>query len=379
MAETNGKPQRSEGISMAEIVKRDRKKRQILNRDYAKPRIKVADPTNEKRTYRCCMCGHEYNTQKGNFLSGGKSVLWKGNGGYVPFCRSCCDLLMESMISFYSGNEEHAMRRMCSIFDWYYSETAASASRAVLLATKSYLGTYASKMNIAQVANKGTSFCDTLLDEYDESERITDISQVDDIQPNDEDGFIVTREMIRTWGKGFTPDQYQFLEEEYADWTTKNICKTKAQEELFRNIALAQLDVRIARESGGKVTDAQKALQDLMNSANILPKQNSDNILADTQTFGTLLKKYEDTDPIPEPDERWRDVDGIRRYMNTWFRGGLGKALKLNNENTALYEEATKEMDRYTVSPTNIRASEVANDASIFDQNAADKGGDSNE
>ena len=152
--------------------------------------------------------------------------------------------------------------------------------------------------------------------------------------------------MIRTWGKGFTPDQYQFLEEEYKDWTTKNVCKTKAQEELFRNIVLAQLDVRIARQSGGDVSKAQKALQDLMNSANILPKQNSDNILADTQTFGTLLKKFEETRPLPEPDPAWRDVDGIRRYVDTWFYGHLSKALGIKNDNAAQYAE---EVSKYTV------------------------------
>lgn len=378
MAE-KGKRGRPEGGNLVENVRLNRKKRKVLNHDYAKPRIKVADPTNEKRTYRCCMCGHEYNTQRGNFFSGGKSVLWKGNGGYVPFCRSCSEMLMDSMVSFYSGNEEHALRHMCAIFDWYYSEDASAMALSAAQVSKSHLSLYPSKMNIFQVAAKGTTFFDTLLDEAEENEKILDICQVDDSPSDDESDFTVTREMVRVWGKGFTPDQYQFLEEEYTDWVTKNVCKTKAQEELFRNIALAQLDVRIARENGGKVTDAQKALQDLMNSANILPKQNSDNILADTQTFGTLLKRYEDTDPIPEPDERWRDVDGIRRYVNTWFRGGLAKALKINNENTALYEDATREMERYTVHPTNIRASEVTNDASIFDQGETDKGGDSYE
>ena len=378
MAE-KGKRGRPEGGNLVENVRLNRKKRKVLNHDYAKPRIKVADPTNEKRTYRCCMCGHEYNTQRGNFFSGGKSVLWKGNGGYVPFCRSCSEMLMDSMVSFYSGNEEHALRHMCAIFDWYYSEDASAMALSAAQVSKSHLSLYPSKMNIFQVAAKGTTFFDTLLDEAEENEKILDICQVDDSPSDDESDFTVTREMVRVWGKGFTPDQYQFLEEEYTDWVTKNVCKTKAQEELFRNIALAQLDVRIARENGGKVTDAQKALQDLMNSANILPKQNSDNILADTQTFGTLLKRYEDTDPIPEPDERWRDVDGIRRYVNTWFRGGLAKALKINNENTALYEDATREMERYTVYPTNIRASEVTNDASIFDQGETDKGGDSYE
>ena len=238
----------------------------------------------------------------------------------------------------------------------------------------SRVGIYPSKMYTRPSAIHGETFLDTIREEVEERNSLSDLTLVPDNLCEDESEFTVTREMIRTWGKGFTQDQYQFLEEEYEEWITKNVCKTKSQEELFRNIALAQLDVRIARQNGGKVTDSLKALQDLMNSANILPKQNSDNILADTQTFGTLLKKYEETDPIPEPDERWRDVDGIRRYMNTWFRGGLAKALKINNENTALYDEAVDEMQRYTVQPAAISAAENVNDSSIFDQISNDEG-----
>ena len=46
-----------------------------VNPDYVPPKIRVKEPDNEVRKYRCCMCGHEYTTQKGNFLIGGKSLL----------------------------------------------------------------------------------------------------------------------------------------------------------------------------------------------------------------------------------------------------------------------------------------------------------------
>lgn len=369
---------RPEGGNVTENVRLNIRKNIRVNNEYTRPRIRMADPTNEARKYRCCMCGHEYKTQKGNFLSGGKSLLWKGNGGYLPFCKSCCDILMESLTSFYSGNEEHALRHLCTMFDWYYSETASAMTLAQVHATGSRVALYPSKMCTRQVSLEGETFLDTLRNQADFEELITDFDQIDESEAESEDEFVVTRQMVRTWGKGFTPDQYQFLEEEYESWITRNICKTKAQEELFRNIALAQLDVRIARQNGGKVNDAQKALQDLMNSANILPKQTSDNVLADTQTFGTLLKKFEETSPVPEPDERWKDVDGIRRYMNTWFRGGLAKALKIHNENTELYDEAVEEMQKYTVQPVALSDSNAVNDASIFEQ-SANESGDGNE
>ena len=378
MTEKKSRAGKPIGGSIPESVRINRRKPIKINDDYMPPTIRLKPPDNEERKYYCCMCGHNYSKQKGNFPSGGKSLLWKGNNGYLPFCRSCVEILMQSLTSFYSGNEEHALRHLCSLFDWCYNDTASSMTLAVEAhSDNTRIGIYPSKMAMRPSAAHGETFIDTIREEVEEYNSISDFTLVDEDEENEENDFVVTREMVRTWGKGFTPDQYQFLEEEYNEWITKNVCKTKSQEELFRNIALAQLDVRIARQTGGKVTDSLKALQDLMNSANILPKQNSDNILADTQTFGTLLKKFEETAPIPEPAEEWKDVDGIRRYMNTWFRGGLAKALKINNENTALYDEAVEEMQRYTVQPVAVSATESANDSSIFDQNGGDEGGDS--
>ena len=379
MVEKKSRAGKPEGGSIPESVRINRHKPIRINSEYIPPNIRLKPPDNEKRKYYCCMCGNDYPRQKGNFPSGGKSLLWRGNNGYLPFCRSCTDILMQTMVSFYDGNEEHALRHLCSIFDWCYNDTASAMTLASEAhTTNSRIGLYPSKMAMRPSAMHGETFLDTIREEVEQHNSFTDLSLVAPEEDIDENDFTVTREMIRTWGKGFTPDQYQFLEEEYQEWITKNVCKTKSQEELFRNIALAQLDVRIARQNGGKVTESLKALQDLMNSANILPKQNSDNILADTQTFGTLLKKFEETEPIPEPDERWKDVDGIRRYMNTWFRGGLAKALKINNENAALYDEAVEEMQRYTVEPVTVSSDEGSNDASIFDQNG-NEGGDENE
>lgn len=358
-------------------VRADARKCVKTNKDYVKADIRMRAPTNDKkRKYYCCSCGKDYVTQKGNFYACTRSPLWKGNNGYVPICKSCSEAFYESLISFYSGNEEHALKHMCATYDWYYNEDASIMTKAQAHIGTPRISMYPSKSGTAQVARKGATYLDTVRDDEERFQKTSNILVKEELNETEdktgEDEFEVTKAMVRTWGAGFSPSQYQFLEEEYADWISKNVCKTKAQEELFHNIALAQLDVRVARQNGGDVPKAQRALQDLMNSANILPKQNSDNVLADTQTFGTLLKKYEENDPIPEPDDRWRDVDGIRKYMNTWFRGGLAKALKIENENTRLYDEAVEEYKRYTVEPKYSEEQGSTNDVSIFDADKQD-------
>lgn len=336
-----------DGQSFAKSVSISRRKPIQIAHDFTLPKVRVRPADTDVEVYRCCMCGKGYPKQRGNFPVAGKSMLWKGNNSFLPFCKTCVEILMKTLTDFYNGNEEHALRHLCCIFDWCYNETASVMS--VTSAAHNGMDralSYSTKMGTTPSRSRGDTFLDTIRAEVEERDSINDDSLLPDGDEEKTSEFVVTKEMIRAWGKGFTADQYEYLEEQYQDWVTKNVCKTKAQEELFRNISLAQLDVRITRQKGGKVAEAQKILQDLMNSANILPKQNSDNILAETQTFGTLLKKIEETRPLPEPDPMWEDVDGIKQYVDTWFYGHLSKALGVKNDCADEYE---KEIRKYTV------------------------------
>lgn len=361
---TRGRP---EGGNIAEKIRRERRKKIVTDPDFNMPRFKVKEFDNTEQKFRCCMCGSAYSTQRGNFLTNNKSPLWRGNNGYLPICKACCDTMMKTLTVFYSGNEEHALRHMCAMFDWYYNETASGMTCGQgLKEGQSRISFYPSKVCTSQVAKYGSTFLDTIKDEELEDTGLTHDEETVNGESGDE-GFKVTPKMIRTWGRGLKSEHYQFLEEEYADWTAKNVCNTKSQEEIYRNIALAQLDIRIAREKGNKTSDAQEALQKLMNSANILPKQTSDNPFAETQTFGTMLKKFEETRPLPEPDPAWKDVDGIRRYIDTWFYGHLSKALGVKNENAAKYAE---EVEKYTVDrPNDEQLQQESELLDLLDQN----------
>lgn len=363
-----GTPGRPEGGNLQKKVALDNRKPVRVDPEYTPLSVRYTPLPSKTKSFRCCMCGSEWTTQTGHFLSGGKSPLWKANNGYLPFCKSCCESLMENLTSFYCGNEEHALRHLCQIFDWFYDESASAMTLAQVKSGNCRLNLYPSKVCTRQVARYGETYLDTVKRDVEDSKMIKEADNESAISEEDDDDFVVTRDMITIWGAGFTKDQYRYLENEYKDWIARNVCNTKSQEEIYRNIVLAQLDIRTARERGGKVSEAQKALQDLMNSANILPKQTADNIIADTQTFATLLKKYEETDPLPEPDERWKDVDNIRKYMNTWFRGGLAKALKINGiDNVRLYDEAVEEMEKYTVHPNRNNSGTQMPDSSIFE------------
>ena len=61
-------------------------------------------------------------------------------------------------------------------------------------------------------------------------------------------------------------------------------------------------------------------------------------MLLNRLTFGTLIKKWENEEPIPEPDPEWADVDGIGKYIRIWFLGHLCKMLGIENEFSKEYE-----------------------------------------
>lgn len=82
-----------------------------------------------------------------------------------------------------------------------------------------------------------------------------------------------------------------------------------------------------------------------MGSAQIKPNQTNDNALAETNTFGTLIQKQEEEEPIPEPSPEWQDVDGIGKYFRVWV---LGTLLKMFNLKNPYQDEFDEEFEQYT-------------------------------
>jgi hypothetical protein len=91
-----------------------------------------------------------------------------------------------------------------------------------------------------------------------------------------------------------------------------------------------------------------KMFNDLLGAANLKPSQNSDNALIDQNTFGTLIRRIENERPICEPLEEWKDVDGIERYIDTYFLGHLCNLVHVKNDNSEKY---LREMEKNTVTP----------------------------
>ena len=310
---------------------------------------------NDKKVYTCSCCGSEYGELNKNF-SPTNLPLFKGTG-YYPVCKKCMDQFFIEMTEIYSGNEEQAIKYICQMTGVYFNPSPLGASRKISQ-HRSRLSTYISKVQINPWIGK--TYIDTLKDEF-EIEGNNVIETFEDVK----DSKNTKLKTVKFFGTGFTDDDYQFLEDEYKDWTTRHECSTKSQEEVFKQICYAQLDILKAKRENQPTKDLTRTFQDLLATANLQPKQTRDNTLAEQNTFGTLIRKWENERPIPEPDDEWKDVDGIAKYITVYFLGHLCKMMGIKNSYSRMYEA---EMAKYKVEKPEYEDDDEALFDAVFSQ-----------
>ena len=136
----------------------------------------------------------------------------------------------------------------------------------------------------------------------------------------------------------YSNEDLMFLENEYQDWVSRYPCENKGQEVLYKQICFIELNIDKAQKEGKDTKDLLKSLQDVMSSLQIKPSQNNSNALTEAKTFGQLIAKWETDRPIPEPDDDFKDVDGISEYVDVFMRGHLAKMMGLKNGYSEKYD-----------------------------------------
>ena len=160
------------------------------------------------------------------------------------------------------------------------------------------------------------------------------------------------KEIMKIFGSGFTIDDYLYLQDQYDDWKSRTQVDSKSQETYIIQICFKQLEIWKAQKSDKDTDKLIKSLNDLMNGANLQPRQNVGNAATDSLTFGQLIEKWELEKPIPEPLNEFKDPDHIGKFLRVWFKGSLMRALGLDGGYSKEYDDYVAQ---YTVEkPTNI-------------------------
>ena len=165
---------------------------------------------------------------------------------------------------------------------------------------------------------------------------------IDDIENNSEENTRIVQKTIKSakkrFGNNYSNEELMYLETEYQDWINRYPCENKGQEVLYKQICFIELNIDKAQKEGKDTKDLLKSLQDVMSSLQIKPSQNNSNALTEAKTFGQLIAKWETEKPIPEPDEDFKDVDGISDFVDIFMRGHLAKMMGLKNGYSEKYD-----------------------------------------
>ena len=300
------------------------------------------DKRTKKEKFVCFYCGNEY--VETNYYNSNSEFF--SNIGKIPYCKQCIEKFYQKFYEKYTNEgclcpERKAIKRLCMIFDIYYKEDVYNSAMNKIKESNiniSPMGQYMKTIQLSQYNRKKETYENTITQEEQEnfSNSFNDVS----------DSRKVDEATIKFFGVGFTDEDYEFLREQYDDWTARHECNTKAQEEVFKRICFKQLEILKATRRGEDTKNLDDTFQKLLDTAKLQPKQNSGDTTADNQTFGTLIDKWENERPLPEIDEELRDVDKIGIYLDVFFKGHLAKMMGLKNGHSRLYSNYMK---KYTV------------------------------
>lgn len=281
---------------------------------------------------RCPRCGDTSRDILSDFYASPSPMFIYANA--IPLCKSCINEVYHIYITKYH-DEKFAIRLLCANFDIYYDDDIASD--VLGFQPKRQIGEYIKRINIANGEVKRT-YGDTMIREGYSSDTIN----------NDEDleGHAgVKKATVQAFGYGYTDADYMFLQSEYRDWTRRYECKEKSLEEVIKNICIMQLNIRKAQQSGADATRLIKSMNECINMANLKPVATTEE--KDVYSYGQLIAMHEWDKPIPK-DPAFEDVDGIRKYIGTFFFGQLAKIFGKRNQFSDEYDE---EIAKYTVNP----------------------------
>lgn len=283
--------------------------------------IKIKEITaelEEDKNYQCSCCGKIYKRQKDNFAPS-RSPLFNGNNGYVTMCKNCTDKYFAQLTEFFSGNEEKAIERICSIFDWFYDEDAVASSRRIS-ANRSRISAYPSKLNLSQSANRGTTYLDYI--KIIGTQAIDSLEKLDDVRQND--GATISDKSVRKWGLGFTPDEYDFLSSHYKTLKDQAPSDDIITENLIRDLCAikVQQNRAIVNNEVDKYSKLTELYQKTLGSANLKPKSIKEaNSTNQADTYGLWLKDIEKYSPADFFKDKsiYKDYDGLGEYFQRFI------------------------------------------------------------
>jgi len=308
------------------------------------PSSKRTSAKEEKTKIYCRKCMRSLS--EGKFYKAADHFL--DSNGHMSICSEC---IADMYHNFYSTDTDisRTIYRMCKILNIQYNEGAVdSAKRHVATmegngkTVSNPFGIYKTKL----LKSQKTSLTNRDMAEDFTFEEITPEVR-EKLQPNGK----TEAELMYFWGgnPNLIPDDYVFLERELSEYQMSNVCDTKQQLLLFKNVCIKTLEIRKARVKGQSDSSLLTDLTKLMKMAGIDPSNTKTaNSGKHLETWGVFAKMVETEDPADHYKDRdlYKDWFGIGDYYNmnigrsikNWITGSRDFP-KLDDVDDGLFEE----------------------------------------
>lgn len=252
-----------------------------------------------------------------NFYTAVDKVL--DRNGFFSVCKDCCDEIFKAN---YGATKDlfSAILNTCRILNVAFSREALTSAEArissLIQKGKSfdeskifgyYLQGLAGSKNII-----GSSLTNLTFSEPDRVEMPKDT-----ISFESEDEELTFEDYQFEWGRGYTLEEYEWLERRAFEYKQHHSIDTPAEKALLREIVFKEYEIRKAREALDPYDGLLKDFQRLVKDANLAPAQGS-NSGKSMETFGMFIKQIEEKEPAEVfGDQRQAFVDwqNIREYF----------------------------------------------------------------
>ena len=293
------------------------------------------DKKKDVKKHTCIYCGRSLLVNK---FYKTENRLYVNNDNVTAICKECVVELYDHYVKLYDDEklkDKHpvyakAIQRVCMILDIYYSESIVEKIFEKNN-SNSLISAYIKMVTLLQYRKK--NYDDTIDEQKVKGIYLNQNEEQVDIEVNPN--------TVKTFGEGFEPADYVFLEKEYDDWTSRHECSTKSQEEIFKAICMNRLKAYKANIDGKDTKDLDKTFKELLDTGKLQPKQNKkDDNQYFNKSLGESIGVWENyfKRPIDPPPANLADINHIGE-LDGFMRGHTCKTVGLKNSFSQVYTD----------------------------------------
>ena len=273
----------------------------------------VAEQKKAARNFVCLTCGTHYSNQPKNFVAS-HSPVYAANGGRVATCITCMNKMLQE---YYNelGSEKKAMRKLCSKFDIYWSESVF-AKACASPASSDIIRAYVSMA--ALTPNSTKNFYDTLAEE-DAERSMSD----EEISANIRKADTLTPDVYERWGLGYTVDELKLAEDKYNTLLEQSGSEVDETEgTLLRDLVNADILKGRAMKRGDvdEYSKCSKMYRDILKETEFKNKKNN-TTSKEIESWGKFIQEVENFCPadLYKRPSLFEDVDKIGEYFQRFI------------------------------------------------------------